>query len=113
MDVGERTISRRRLALSLGTFGRSALQDLVRRERGGMAAVLREAVTQLTQTDERRRRLPRFLLKRPPAADPVELELRLDAATWTALDREAERQHVPLDLLVEHAAMCRLAAVSQ
>jgi hypothetical protein len=103
----------RHIVLSFGPFGRRALQDLADREHSSVAEVVREAAVQLARTHELRTRIPRFLLKRPPVDAPVELELHLDDAIWSTLDRLATSERVSVELLLEHATLCRFDAVSR
>jgi hypothetical protein len=98
------------MTLALGGFGRMAIEGQA--SRYGLRPeelVSRAARYYLADLGLKRpaRRTPRF---RREAGEPeLELELDLDADEWTALRQEAKRQGVPLERLLEHAALYLLA----
>jgi hypothetical protein len=102
---------RRSMTLALGGFGRQAIEEQA--SRYGLPPeklVSRAAQYYLADRGLKRaaRRTPRFR-REAGAPGELELELDLDAEAWTALRQEATRQGVPLERVLEHAALYLLA----
>jgi hypothetical protein len=101
----------RLLTLSLDEFGASTLEAEAERYSVSTTGLARHAVHYyLSDLDSGRMalRVPR-LPQAGPRGPALELALDLDADSWNELDREAERQEVPLERLLEHAIVYFLA----
>jgi hypothetical protein len=98
------------MVLALGGFGSEAIEEHARRYRLSVEAVLgRAAEHYLAEGGSERtsRRLPRF--RREPAAAAAPVEIDLEPEVWHALQEEAERQGVPVERVLEHAALLLVA----
>ena len=101
---------RRSLKLALDDFGRATLEGEAARYSVEPAELVGHAVRYyLADRDSGRPalRVPRF--GRSAAAAPLELDLELDERAWEEAEAEAARQRVPLERLLEHAAMYLIA----
>jgi hypothetical protein len=97
------------MKLQLDRFSHEALADAAQSRGESPEDVLRAAVAHyLGQRDSGRNAwpVPRFL--RAEAEQPG-LDVPLEGALGAALESEAERQHVTLDRLAEHALLLWLA----
>ena len=102
---------RRELRLALQEFGRASLERRARELDIPVGALVRQAALYYLAVRGSERsalRVPRFA-RAPRSPDGVELALELDQGDWSALEVEAVRQRVPLERLIEHAAMLFLA----
>jgi hypothetical protein len=96
----------RAVPLRLGEF---AVEALAGEEGGSMAQIRKRAVQAIRYylADRGSQRpewpVPRFLPTHDGARS-VELELQMEEDLWHSLEEEAERQHVPAERLVDHAA---------
>jgi hypothetical protein len=101
----------RLLTLSLEEFGASTLEAEAKRYSVSAAGLARHAVRYyLSDRDSGRMALRVPRLSQPATRQPaLELTLDLDADSWNELDREAERQEVSVERLLEHAIVYFLA----
>lgn len=98
------------MVLALGGFGREAIEEHARRYTLSLEALLgRAAEYYLADRHSQRmtRRLPRF--RREPDAAGAPVEIDLEPEVWEALQEEAERQGVPIERVLEHAALSLVA----
>lgn len=108
------TEQRRTPRAPLGTFdefGWESLEDEAQRQRISLEAVVARAAEYFESNLDSGRmavRVPPFAQK-PGSAGGQELRLNLRARTWDSLRDEAARQQVPLERLLEHAALYYLA----
>ena len=103
---------RRSLKLALDDFGRATLEGEAARYSVEPAELVSHAVDYyLADRDSGRPalRVPRFGRTAAPTAAPLELDVELDDRTWEEAEAEAARQRVPLERLLEHAAMYLVA----
>jgi hypothetical protein len=111
--MGDQAVVRREVTLSLEDFGRTSLESRARDLDVPVSALVRQAALYyLTVRGSERSalRIPRFA--REPAGDGrLELSIQLDEADWSALEVEAVHQRVPVERLLEHAALMFLADV--
>jgi hypothetical protein len=101
---------RRSLKLALDDFGRATLEGEAARYSVEPGELVSHAVDYyLADRDSGRPALkvPRF--GRTATAAPLELDVELDDRTWDEAQAEAARQHVPVERLLEHAAMYLVA----
>jgi len=99
----------RNVRLHLDQFGQEALRRFAGEREDSTESVLRTAALYYLADRELNRpgwRVPRFARD---TARPQVVELGLDDDIWDALLREAERQGVEPELLVEHAVLYYLA----
>lgn len=102
---------RRSMTLGLGGFGRATLEEQAQRYAlTTEELVSRAAEYYLADRGEQRAawRVPRFRREAGAPGD-VELELDLDPEVWEELRQESERQGVPVERVVEHAALYLVA----
>lgn len=95
------------LNVALGEISLRALREECDSEASGLGAPLERAIRYyLTDKDSGRPgwAYPRFRLNRG-GGDGVQVRISIDDAPWDALEREAERQGVSAEQLVEHAAL--------
>jgi hypothetical protein len=101
---------RRSLKLALDDFGRATLEGEAARYSVEPGELVSHAVGYyLGDRDSGRQalRVPRF--GRSATAAPLELDVELDDRAWEEAEAEAARQRVPLERLLEHAAMYLIA----
>jgi hypothetical protein len=101
---------RRSLKLALDEFGRATLEGEAARYSVEPGELVGHAVQYfLADRDSGRPalRVPRFA--RADVQSPLELEVDLKDRTWEEAEAEAARQQVPLERLLEHAAMYLVA----
>jgi hypothetical protein len=101
---------RRSMVLALGGFGSEAIEEHARRYTLSIETVVgRAAEHYVAEGGSQRmsRRLPRF--QREPAAAAAPVEIDLEPEVWQALQEEAERQGVPVERILEHAALLLVA----
>jgi hypothetical protein len=100
---------KRTLTLELGALGREALEEQAGAHGLSVAALLRHsALYYLSERDAGRLawRVPQFA-RSAAGSDRegrLEVALELDDDVWRSLEAESERQRVPLDQLLVHAA---------
>ena len=101
------------LRLSLGPFGRAALERLAAEGNGSPSKAVRAASLYYLRDRGSERAAWRVPNLPPPPADDGEqaLFVELDDETWSALRREAEDQGVAPDLLALHALLYFVADV--
>jgi hypothetical protein len=100
-------------------FGRAIVQAEAERRAVSVEELLIEAALQRLADRESRRmawRVPHFQRDsfarpagRSAAAQDLSVSLMLTDEDWHALEADADRQGVPLELLLRHAALCLLA----
>jgi hypothetical protein len=105
---------RRSLELALTDFSRSSLEQVARRQGVSVSTlVTRAALYYLVERESDRpaARVPR--LSREPAAEKkdglLRVTIELRAAAWRVLDRATESEGLPVERLLEHAALLFLA----
>jgi hypothetical protein len=101
---------RRSLKLALDEFGRATLEGEAARYRVSAGELVGHAVQYyLSDRDSGRPALkvPRFA--RGASAPDLEVTVDLDESTWDQAGSESARQRVPLERLLEHAAMYLIA----
>jgi hypothetical protein len=101
---------RRSLKLAVDEFGRATLEGEAARYRVSPGELVGTAIEYfLGDRDSGRAALkvPRFA--RNTAAPELAVEVDLDERTWDEAESESARQRVPLERLLEHAAMYLLA----
>jgi hypothetical protein len=113
---GPRTpVVTRQLTLALDEFGQSSLEDHARALKVPLAAIVSQAALYfLAQRGEERAAMtiPRFARGRPYShGRGLELALELHEEDWSTLEVEAVHQKVPLERLLEHAALLFLADI--
>jgi hypothetical protein len=104
--------AKRTLKLAFDDFGWTSLVAEAKRERRSLEELLSRAARYLRSELGAGRgalRVPPFA--RQPQGRGSRIELALTAAVWRDLEAEAARQRVPLERLLEHAALYYLAAV--
>ena len=100
---------KRSMTLELGALGRETLEEQAGAHRLSVSALLRHsALYYLSERDAGRLawRVPRFA-RAAAGGDHegrLEVALELDDDLWHSLEAESERQRVPLDQLLVHAA---------
>jgi hypothetical protein len=101
----------RLLTLSLEEFGASTLEAEATRYSVSTAGLAGHAVRYyLSDRDSGRMALRVPRLSQPATRQPaLELTLDLEPDSWNELDREAERQEVSVERLLEHAIVYFLA----
>ena len=101
---------RRSLKLALDDFGRATLEGEAARYSVEPGELVSHAVGYyLADRDSGRPalRVPRF--GRSATAAPLDLDVELDDRAWDEAEAEAARQRVPLERLLEHAALYLIA----
>jgi hypothetical protein len=109
---GNRSRNRRTLRFALAGFGGERLA--AESARSGMAVedVVRVAVQHYVSelaSFRMARRFPAAMRIRRPASRSLEIASGAEPGAWRALAREAKRQGVSTEQLLEHAALCYLA----
>jgi hypothetical protein len=102
---------KRTVTLRPTRFSRDELAEQAGRERVPLEAVLSMATLYFASdlgTQRAALRLPRF---KEGSGESLEVTLDLDQATWAALDAHAQREGVPVERVLEHAALYYLADV--
>ena len=102
---------RRSMTLALGGFGRQAIEEQASRYGLAPEELVSRAVQYYLADRGLKRaasRTPRFL-READAPEELELELDLDAEAWRSLKQASRRQGVPLERVLEHAALYLLA----
>ena len=101
---------RRSLKLALDEFGRATLEGEAARYSVSPGELVGNAVKYyLSDLDSGRPALkvPRFA--RAATSPELEVDVNIDAGAWDQAEAEASRQRVPLERLLEHAAMYLIA----
>jgi hypothetical protein len=101
---------RRSLSIAFDDFGRAAITAEAERYRLAIAELVGQALEYYLADRTSGRpglRVPRF--GRAGAGAAQELALDLPGRVWEEAEAEAERQGVPLERLLEHAAMYLVA----
>jgi hypothetical protein len=101
---------RRSLKLALDEFGRATLEGEASRYSVAPGELVGNAVKYyLADLDSARPALkvPRFA--RTASSPELDVEVNLDDSAWDMAEAEAARQRVPLERLLEHAAMYLIA----
>jgi hypothetical protein len=103
---------KRALTLAFGHFGWRSLAAEARRERRSLEELLSAAAGYFhSELGSGRAALLVPRAGRQPQGPGSTIELELPAPVWRELEAESARQRVPLERLLEHAALCYLAAV--
>jgi hypothetical protein len=100
------------MTLELDEFGRSTLEAEARKHALSPEQLVGHAARYYLADRESGRpayRVPRFPRQRPPQETPMAVELDLESGTWHELDEESQRQGVPVERLLEHAALYLIA----
>jgi hypothetical protein len=95
------------MTLELDRFGRTTIESQAERHEVALGALLRQAVHYyLSDRESGRRgwRYPRFR-RDTPGNGPFDVVVDVDEATWEQFRAEAEAQGVPVERLLEHAAL--------
>jgi hypothetical protein len=103
---------RRSMTLELDEFGRSTLEAEARKHALSPEQLVGHAARYYLADRESGRpahRVPRFPRQRPPDETRLPVELDLESGTWRELDAESKRQGVPVERLLEHAALYLIA----
>lgn len=101
---------RRSLKLALDEFGRATLEGEAARYRVSAGELVGNAAEYFLGDRDSGRpalKVPRFA--RGGATPELDVEVDLDERTWDEAEAEAARQRVPLERLLEHAAMYLIA----
>ena len=101
---------RRSLKLALDEFGRATLEGEAARYSVSPGELVGNAVKYyLSDLDSGRPALkvPRFA--RAASSPDLEVEVNIDDSAWDQAEAEASRQRIPLERLLEHAAMYLIA----
>lgn len=100
------------MVLELDQFGRTTLEAQAERQDVALGALLREAIHYYLSDGETRRvgwSYPRFRRETPPGDADLDVALDVDDVTWRRFEAEAEKQDVPIERLLEHAALYYVA----
>ena len=103
---------RRSMTLELDEFGRSTLEAEARKHALSPEQLVGHAARYyLADRDSGRpaHKVPRFPRNRPADEGLMAVELDLESGTWQQLDAESKRQGVPVERLLEHAALYLIA----
>jgi hypothetical protein len=100
---------KRKVTLQLGSLGRETVEGQARAHGLSIPALLRYSATYYLSERAAGRlawRVPRFArsARGIDHEGRLDVTLELDDNDWRSLEAEAEAQHVPLALLLEHAA---------
>ena len=113
--MGDEAAVRREVTLTLEQFGRTSLETRALALDVPVGALVRQAVLYYLAVRGGSRSalsIPRFARDRPETPDDrLDVTFELDEADWSALEVEAVHQRVPLERLIEHAALLFLADV--
>ena len=101
-------VCRATIPLPLAGFGLELLQ--VQAERCGLSVATfmeRAAERYAAEPDRERpsRRVPQFVKASGPRVAQSSVDVEFSPELWSALERDAEAQGVPIELIVPHAAM--------
>jgi hypothetical protein len=111
--MGDEAVVRREVTLALEQFGRTSLEARASQLDVPVGALVRQAALYylaIRGSNRSALRIPRFARERSDEGG-FRVEVELDEADWSALEVEAVRQRVPVERLIEHAAMLFLADV--
>ena len=113
--MGDEAAIQREVTLTLERFGRTSLETRALALDVPVSALVRQAALYYLAVRGGSRSalsIPRFARERPEVPDHrLDVTLELDEADWSALEVEAVHQRVPLERLIEHAALLFLADV--
>lgn len=112
--MGDEAVVRREVTLSLEQFGRTSLETRASDLDVPVGALVRQAALYYLAVRGSNRsalRIPRFARGEPADDGHLDLAVELDEADWSALEVEAVHQRVPIERLLEHAALLFLADV--
>jgi hypothetical protein len=108
--AGEAGFVRRALTLRFDEFGWQRLESEARRDGAGLDDLLSRAAAYFYAERPTARPATLYPAFKPDArGEPREVRLEEDAETWTGLESEAQRQGIPVERLLEHAALLYLA----
>jgi len=104
---------KRRLTLTFDEFGWEALESEAQREQISVDEFIAGAA-EYFEADLPSERMPMTVpafARSPGRGGEQEIGLQLGARTWKSFREEAARQGVPLERLLEHAALYYVAAI--
>ena len=104
---------KRRLTLTFDEFGWEALESEAQREQISVDELIAGAA-EYFEADLPSERMPMTVpafARSPGRGGEQEIDLQLGARTWKSFREEAARQGVPLERLLEHAALYYVAAI--
>jgi hypothetical protein len=96
------------IPLPLAGFGLELLEAQAERCGLSIATFMERAAGRYVTDPDRYRsswKVPRFLTESPERAGDRSVDVELDPELWSALEREASAQGVPIELIVAHAAI--------
>jgi hypothetical protein len=96
------------MVLELDGFGRTTIESQAERQEVALGALLREAVHYYLSDRETGRqgwRYPRFRRGKAVADSGLDVVVDVDDAAWAGFKAEADAQDVPVERLLEHAAL--------
>lgn len=98
---------RRTVTVAVGEFGLGSLGGAFRRDSASLARSLMQAIRYyLADQESGRAGWPYPSFRRGDQHDPThEVQIEIDGAIWEAFSREADRQGVSTDQLVQHAVL--------
>ena len=96
------------MVLELDSFGRTTIESQAERQDVALGALLREAVHYYLSDRATGRlgwRYPRFRRDKAVADAGLDVVVDVDDTAWEGFKAEAEAQDVPVERLLEHAAL--------
>jgi hypothetical protein len=112
--MGGEAVVKREVTLALEEFGRTTLEDRARALAVPVSALVRQATLYYLAVRGSERtalRIPRFAREHGAQNGPLAVSVELEEAEWSALEVEAVHQRVPLERVIEHAALLFLADI--
>jgi hypothetical protein len=112
--MSDEALVRRQVTLFLEDFARGSLEAHARALDVPMDALVRQAARYYLAARSGgppAPRVPRFVRERGAAGDAVGLTLELDEAAWGELEVDAVYERLPVERVIEHAALLFLADI--
>jgi hypothetical protein len=103
-----RVLRRATVPVPLAGFGLELIEAQAERCGRSVAAFMERAAERYTaepHPDRPSHVVPRFLKESGPRVGQNRVDVELSPELWSALERDAEAQGVPIELIVRHAAM--------
>jgi hypothetical protein len=113
-EMSHEAVVRREITHALEEFGRISLEDRARALAVPVSALVRQAALYYLAVRGGERTalmIPRFARERDAPDRPLAVTVALEEAEWGALEVEAVHQRVPIERLIEHAALLFLADI--